>query len=55
MASSCVLCHQPEFDRAEFSDKTVIICDQCEKEYHIGCLREHGLADLQVGLAGVYT
>ncbi|GLI61577.1 hypothetical protein VaNZ11_003959, partial [Volvox africanus] len=47
LASSCVLCHQPEFDREGFSDQTVLICDQCEKEYHIGCLREHKMVDMQ--------
>lgn len=48
MASSCVLCHHHEFDKAGFSDRTVIICDQCEREYHIGCLREHGMENLMV-------
>eukprot|EP01025_Chloroclados_australasicus_P013643 TRINITY_DN16415_c0_g1_i12.p1 TRINITY_DN16415_c0_g1~~TRINITY_DN16415_c0_g1_i12.p1 ORF type:complete len:974 (-),score=131.77 TRINITY_DN16415_c0_g1_i12:369-3089(-) len=42
----CHMCHQEEFD-PEFSDKTMIICDQCEREFHIGCLREQGICDLQ--------
>ncbi|KAL5721026.1 hypothetical protein ACHQM5_013635 [Ranunculus cassubicifolius] len=28
----------------EFGPKTVIICDQCEKEYHVGCLPEEKVA-----------
>lgn len=43
-----MLCHEPDFDREGFSDKTVLICDQCEKEYHIGCLRQHKMVDMQV-------
>ncbi|XP_076918644.1 increased DNA methylation 1-like [Bidens hawaiensis] len=39
------LCH--EFSKIGFTDQTVILCDQCEKEYHIGCLREHNLANLK--------
>ncbi|GKD90447.1 zinc finger, RING/FYVE/PHD-type, acyl-CoA N-acyltransferase, Jas TPL-binding domain protein [Tanacetum coccineum] len=38
-------CH--DFSKNVFNDRTVIVCDQCEKEYHIGCLREHSMADLQ--------
>ncbi|GJR58857.1 hypothetical protein Tco_1501019 [Tanacetum coccineum] len=30
-----------------FNDRTFIICDKCEKEYHIGCLRENSIADLK--------
>ncbi|KAK6140311.1 hypothetical protein DH2020_025948 [Rehmannia glutinosa] len=36
-----------DFSAAKFDDRTVILCDQCEKEYHVGCLRESGLCDLQ--------
>ncbi|KAL0344557.1 UNVERIFIED_CONTAM: Chromodomain-helicase-DNA-binding protein 4 [Sesamum radiatum] len=36
-----------DFSAAKFDDRTVIICDQCEKEYHVGCLRESGLCDLK--------
>jgi hypothetical protein len=38
---------QADFDKDEFSDRTVIICDQCEREYHVGCLRSTGRCDLQ--------
>lgn len=42
----CVLCNSPDFLRGGFGDRTMIICDQCEREFHIGCLAEHGLAQL---------
>lgn len=42
----CVLCASPEFERDGFGDRTVIICDQCEREFHVGCLRSSGRADL---------
>lgn len=47
-SSSCVLCHAHDFCKDTFGDRTVMICDQCEKEYHVGCLREHGVVDLTV-------
>lgn len=37
----CVLCRAQDFCKSGFGPRTVIICDQCEKEYHVGCLREH--------------
>ncbi|KAK4432377.1 Chromodomain-helicase-DNA-binding protein 4 [Sesamum alatum] len=43
----CVICRSQDFSAAKFDDRTVIICDQCEKEYHVGCLRESGLCDLK--------
>ncbi|XP_073144527.1 uncharacterized protein [Henckelia pumila] len=43
----CALCRGHDFSAAEFNDSTVIICDQCEKEYHVGCLREHKIDDLK--------
>ncbi|KAJ9559342.1 hypothetical protein OSB04_013956 [Centaurea solstitialis] len=44
---ACVLCRCHDFSKQVFDDRTVIVCDQCEKEYHIGCLREHNMADLK--------
>ncbi|KAI3696718.1 hypothetical protein L6452_29221 [Arctium lappa] len=44
---ACVLCRCHDFSKHVFNDRTVIVCDQCEKEYHIGCLREHNMADLK--------
>ncbi|PWA41630.1 Zinc finger, RING-CH-type [Artemisia annua] len=38
----------PDFSVAEFDDQTVMLCYQCEKEYHAGCLRESGRCDIKV-------
>ncbi|GAB2258217.1 hypothetical protein Droror1_Dr00014377 [Drosera rotundifolia] len=43
----CVICRQNHFSDIGFDDRTVIICDQCEKEYHIGCLRDNEICDLK--------
>lgn len=43
----CVFCRANDFSAAKFDDRTVMLCDQCEREYHVGCLRERGLADLK--------
>ncbi|XP_076896630.1 uncharacterized protein LOC143549621 [Bidens hawaiensis] len=43
----CVICRAQDFSVAEFDDRTVMLCDQCEKEYHVGCLRESGRCDLK--------
>lgn len=43
----CVVCRAHDFSVAKFDDRTVILCDQCEKEYHVGCLRDSGLCDLK--------
>lgn len=45
---SCVLCYEPDFDKEGFSERTVLICDTCEREFHVGCLRNAGVADLTV-------
>eukprot|EP01026_Neomeris_dumetosa_P000444 TRINITY_DN10110_c0_g1_i7.p1 TRINITY_DN10110_c0_g1~~TRINITY_DN10110_c0_g1_i7.p1 ORF type:complete len:630 (-),score=96.32 TRINITY_DN10110_c0_g1_i7:280-1986(-) len=42
----CRICRHEDFSQ-EFSDKTMIICDQCESEHHVGCLREKGVCDLK--------
>ncbi|KAJ6715688.1 AUTOIMMUNE REGULATOR [Salix koriyanagi] len=34
----CVFCRGHDFERT-FGPRTVIICDQCEKEFHVGCLK----------------
>ncbi|KAK9068449.1 hypothetical protein SSX86_012563 [Deinandra increscens subsp. villosa] len=44
---ACVLCRSQDFSKRIFNDRTVIVCDQCEKEYHVGCLRERNMADLK--------
>ncbi|GKV30038.1 hypothetical protein SLEP1_g38903 [Rubroshorea leprosula] len=43
----CVVCREQDFSVATFDDRTVILCDQCEKEFHVGCLRDSGLCDLK--------
>ncbi|XP_062099822.1 uncharacterized protein LOC133805670 [Humulus lupulus] len=36
-----------DFSSAKFDERTVMLCDQCEKEFHVGCLRRSGLCDLK--------
>ncbi|MQL74742.1 hypothetical protein Taro_007094, partial [Colocasia esculenta] len=44
----CSICRRNNFScNDSFNEETVIICDQCEKEYHVGCLRSSGSCDLQ--------
>ncbi|KAL6976381.1 hypothetical protein U1Q18_025167 [Sarracenia purpurea var. burkii] len=43
----CALCRGHDFSKSGFGSRTVIFCDQCEKEYHVGCLKEHGMCDLK--------
>ncbi|KAJ7972306.1 Zinc finger, FYVE/PHD-type [Quillaja saponaria] len=45
--SGCVLCRYFDFSASGFGPRTVILCDQCEKEYHVGCLRDHKMAYLK--------
>jgi hypothetical protein len=47
LGSGCVLCHEPDFLRGAFGERTIMICDTCEREFHVGCLRSHGRADLK--------
>ncbi|CAN8287420.1 unnamed protein product [Cochlearia groenlandica] len=46
-ANGCVLCSGSDFCRSGFGPRTIIICDQCEKEYHVGCLNSHNVEDLK--------
>ncbi|KAL9247563.1 hypothetical protein vseg_020981 [Gypsophila vaccaria] len=43
----CALCRIQDFCRSGFGPQTVIICDQCEREYHVGCMKEHNMQDLK--------
>lgn len=43
----CVVCRAHDFSVSKFDDRTVMLCDQCEKEFHVGCLRDSGLCDLK--------
>ncbi|KAK6912396.1 Tify domain binding domain, partial [Dillenia turbinata] len=45
--SGCSLCRGYDFSRSGFGPRTVIICDQCEKEFHVGCLKKSKMADLK--------
>ncbi|KAK4255169.1 hypothetical protein QN277_008199 [Acacia crassicarpa] len=42
----CALCRSHDFSKI-FGPRTVIICDQCEREYHVGCLKEHNMQNLE--------
>lgn len=42
----CALCRGHDFSKS-FGPRTVIFCDQCEKEYHVGCLKEHNMENLK--------
>ncbi|XP_065866066.1 uncharacterized protein [Euphorbia lathyris] len=42
----CVFCRGHDFDK-QFGPRTVLLCDQCEKEFHVGCLKEHNMEDLK--------
>lgn len=33
--------------RSGFGPRTIILCDQCEKEFHVGCLRSHKMTNLK--------
>ncbi|XAR69673.1 Histone acetyltransferase [Bertholletia excelsa] len=44
---ACVLCRDYDFRRSGFGPRTVIVCDQCEREYHVGCLKKYNMADLK--------
>nr|VDD08140.1 unnamed protein product [Brassica oleracea] len=35
------------FSRLGFNSRTVILCDQCEKVFHVGCLKDHNITDLK--------
>ncbi|XP_047961195.1 uncharacterized protein LOC125205993 isoform X1 [Salvia hispanica] len=44
---ACIICRGYDFSKSGFGPRTVILCDQCEKEYHVGCLKKCKLADLK--------
>lgn len=46
---SCVLCRQSDFFEGDvFGPRTVMMCDTCDREYHVKCLSESGGEDLEV-------
>ncbi|KAK7857728.1 increased dna methylation 1 [Quercus suber] len=42
----CALCRGHDFSKS-FGPRTVIFCDQCEREYHVGCLKENNMENLK--------
>ncbi|GJP53036.1 hypothetical protein CLOM_g12181 [Closterium sp. NIES-68] len=46
-ACRCSICGGSHYRSQGFGDDTVIFCDQCEREYHVSCLRDRGWADLK--------
>ncbi|KAL0303314.1 UNVERIFIED_CONTAM: Increased DNA methylation 1 [Sesamum radiatum] len=41
-----------DFCKSKFAARTIILCDQCEKEYHVGCLKEKNIDDLKMKCKG---
>ncbi|KAJ6803657.1 uncharacterized protein M6B38_189280 [Iris pallida] len=44
----CGICGLSEFnsDSQQFTEKSVLYCDQCEREFHVGCIRQRERARL---------
>lgn len=38
MSGGCMVCKCPDFATSGFTHQTMLLCDACEREYHIGCL-----------------
>ena len=53
-AYCCIICHKEDFLKTSdgFGDRTIIICDQCDREFHVGCAREAGVTDLKARSGG---
>ena len=48
ITGGCCLCHVPDFDRGStLSKNTSIMCDQCEREFHVGCLEKEKMCSLK--------
>ncbi|KAL9688704.1 hypothetical protein QQ045_033128 [Rhodiola kirilowii] len=45
--TACALCRACDYTKSGFDSRTIIICDQCELEFHVGCLKKHKMADLK--------
>ncbi|GAY67249.1 hypothetical protein CUMW_255080 [Citrus unshiu] len=45
--SGCLLCRGCDFSKSGFGPRTILLCDQCEREFHVGCLKKHKMADLR--------
>ncbi|XP_058080709.1 increased DNA methylation 1-like [Magnolia sinica] len=46
---ACGLCGGGEYNNEndQFEERTIVYCDQCERRYHVGCLRERGVEGLE--------
>ncbi|CAM8958152.1 unnamed protein product [Rhodiola kirilowii] len=44
---ACALCSACDYSKSGFDPRTIIICDQCQKGYHVSCLKKHIIADLK--------
>ena len=51
-AGECNICGRPDFALGAFCDRTMILCDQCECEFHVGCLRKASRCNLSQLPAG---
>ncbi|QDZ22401.1 hypothetical protein HOP50_07g49400 [Chloropicon primus] len=48
ITGGCCLCHIPDFHRGETcTPNTAIMCDQCEREFHVGCLKKKNMCSLK--------
>ncbi|KAL0285527.1 UNVERIFIED_CONTAM: hypothetical protein Sangu_2775300 [Sesamum angustifolium] len=49
----CAICRCHDFCKSRFTARTIILCDQeCEKEYHVGCLKEQNIDHLKMKCEG---
>lgn len=44
--TGCTFCREPDFQK-EFGPRTIMICEQCMREFHVGCLENNGLGRLE--------
>ena len=44
--TGCAFCREPDFQK-EFGPRTIMICEQCMREFHVGCLEENGMGKLE--------
>ncbi|KAJ0979361.1 hypothetical protein J5N97_014835 [Dioscorea zingiberensis] len=52
----CGICGMSDFnsDTKQFTEKTILRCGQCEREFHAGCLRVSGASGLENCSTGVW-
>ena len=46
MQGGCALCRHSDFQAGGFGPRTVLLCDQCEREFHVQCLHDAKRATL---------